>query len=42
MLLGAINDSFDKIHDKHEAEENGSSSSNRMSIMRPGSKEEYS
>lgn len=41
MLLGAINDSFDKIHEQHEADENGGSSSNRMS-MRPHSKEEYS
>lgn len=34
MLLGAINDSFDKIHDKHDGGENGSSSSNRMSMLR--------
>jgi hypothetical protein len=41
MLLGAINDSFDRIHDKHNSGENGaSSSSNRVSMI-SGDKEEY-
>jgi hypothetical protein len=42
MLLGAINDSFDKIHDKHDGGNNGTSSSSNRESMLAGQKEEYS